>query len=240
LSDILIPGDLAGAYAVQAAQKSRWLGAGRRLIGRKVDLTAKAEQMACDTNHPVHGSLYADMEVADGDVLAPGTLLQPRAEGEVAFVLSRDLAEEEPTIVDIIRAVEFVLPAIDIIDSRIAGLGKDAVDMIADNASAGGYVLGAEPKVLAGLDLRMCGMVMEKNGQPASVGAGLNCLGHPLHSLRWAAREMLRQGCPLRAGEIVLSGPLGPMVLFGPGDFIEVYISGVGSVSLIHGKAQDV
>lgn len=233
--ECLAAGDLDGAYAVQAAQATRWEASGRRLAGIKIGLTGRAIQRARGIDHPVHGRLYADMEIADGDVLAPDTCIQPRVEGEIAFVLSRDLTGEQPGIADVIRAVEFVLPAIEVVDSRVRDFGTDAVDMVADNSAAGAFVLGPEPKSLRGLDLRLCGMVLERNGEPASVGAGLNCLGHPLHALRWAARSLVRQGRPLRAGDLVLTGALGPMVPFAPGDFIDVHISGVGSVSVSRG-----
>src|SRR3546814_165540 len=185
---------------------------GRRLVGRKIGLTARSVQQALNIDQPDFGMLFADMEVPDGGTVGAGRLLQPRVEGEVAFVLGRDITVSDPTIADVIRAVDFLLPAIEIVDSRIAGWDLQIVDTIADNASSGLYVLGAEPRSLRDIDLRLCGMVLEKGGEPVSSGAGLACLGNPLQALRWLAHTMVKVGRPILAGDVVLSGALGPLV----------------------------
>lgn len=157
-------------------------------------------------------------------------------EAEIAFVLGTDLTDERVTTVDLLRAVDHVLPAIEIVDSRIAGWDISIVDTVADNASSGLFVLGTTPRRLADVDLRLCGMVLEHAGEPVSVGAGAACLGNPLHALEWLVRTMARAGDPLRAGDVVLSGALGPMVPVTPGAAYEARISGLGSVRTCFAK----
>ncbi|MFT0891487.1 2-keto-4-pentenoate hydratase [Pseudochelatococcus sp. G4_1912] len=227
--------DIAGAYAVQEANTVRWLSEGRRLTGRKIGLTAKIVQKNAGIDQPDYGMLFSDMEIADGDTIPEGTLFQPKAEGEIAFVLERDLTTENPSLAEVVRATAYALPALEIIDTRIANWDLDIVDTIADNASSGLYVLGATPRKIDQLDLQMCGMVIEKNGDPVSFGAGIACLGHPLNSLRWLARTMVRLGRPLHAGDVVMSGALGPMVRSFDGEYLEARISGLGSVGVQFG-----
>lgn len=236
IRDLLGDSDIAGAYAVQLANVERRTKAGLRIVGRKIGLTSAAVQKALGINQPDFGTLFADMEVQDGETVPRGRLIQPRVEGELAFVLGADLSQRAPSIADIIRAVDFVLPAIEIVDSRIQGWDIRITDTIADNGSSGLYALGASPVGLGDIDLRMCGMVLEQNGDVASTGAGLASLGHPLHAVRWLANAMVEAGKPLSAGDIVLSGALGPMIPVTPGDDIEVRISGVGSVSVRFGE----
>ena len=225
-------GDLAAAYAVQDVNVARGVESGRRIVGRKIGLTAKTVQKQLGVDQPDYGILFADMEVACGEMVAPGRVLQPKVEAEVALVLERDLTIEQPTIVDVIGATAYALPAIEIVGSRVAGWDIDILDTIADNASSGAFVLGTSPRSLAQLDLRLCGMAMFHNGEPVSVGAGIACLGNPLIAAQWLARTMVRVGRPLLAGDIVLTGALGPMVAVRPGDVLEARIEGLGQVSV--------
>lgn len=224
--------DLAGAYAVQDRNVSLAVEEGRRIVGRKIGLTAKSVQRQLGVDQPDYGILFADMEVQDGETIPSGRVLQPKAEAEIALVLERDLTSEQPTIVDVLRATAYALPAIEIVGSRIAGWDISIVDTIADNASSGAFVLGTRPRLLADLDLRLCGMAMFLNGDPVSVGAGIACLGNPLIAAQWLARTMVRVGRPLLAGDIILTGALGPMVAARPGDFLEARIEGLGRVSV--------
>lgn len=231
LRDVLIPtGELATAYQVQAAQLAQWRAAGHRVVGAKVGLTSEAVQRQLGVDQPDTGVLLAAMAVPDGAEVALGSLLQPRVEAEIAFVLGADLPHPDPTTVDLIRAVEYVLPAIEIVDSRVADWDISIVDTVADNASAGKFVLGTTPRRLAEVDLRHCGVVLSQGAAPVSVGAGAACLGNPLHALAWLAGTRARAGDPLRAGEVVLSGALGPVVPVAPGAAYEAQISGLGSV----------
>lgn len=225
--------DLDAAYAVQNLNTEHWLGDGRRLVGRKIGLTAKAIQAQLGVDQPEYGVLFADMEVADGQEIAFDALQQPRVEGEIAFCLDENLNSPDLTISDVIEAIDYAVPAIEVACSRIEGWNIKGVDTIADNASAGMFVLGTRPTSLDGFDHRLCGMVLEHRGEPVSVGAGAACLGNPLNAMLWLARKMVEVGRPLLAGDIVMSGALGPMVAARPGEVYEVRISGLGSVRAV-------
>ncbi len=227
---LLPAGDVEAAYQVQRHQVRRWLAGGGRRVGAKIGLTSRAVQETFGVYEPDFGVLTDAMAVPDGAEVDLDRLLQPRVEAEVAFVLGADLTDERVTTVDVIRAVDHLLPAIEIVDSRIAGWDISIVDTVADNASSGLFVLGTTPRRLADVDLRLCGMVLEHAGEPVSVGAGAACLGNPLHALAWLAATLVRGGDPLRAGDVVLSGALGPMVPVTPGGAYEARISGLGSV----------
>ena len=228
--ELMPGGGVEDAYVVQEINTARRLAAGRRLLGRKIGLTSLAVQKQLGVDQPDYGMLFDDMAVPDGWEVARERLIQPRVEAEIAFVLGRDLADERLTVADILRAVDFALPAIEIVDSRIADWKIGILDTIADNASSGLYVLGACPRKLDGLDLRQCGMVMERAGEQVSIGTGAACLGDPLSAVLWLAKTMAGAGRPLQAGDTILSGALGPMVSVKGGEVFEARISGLGSV----------
>jgi 2-keto-4-pentenoate hydratase len=236
--DVLGLSDVAAAYAVQEHNTQRWLAAGRRLVGRKIGLTAKSVQKQLGVDAPDYGMLFADMAVADGEEVATHQLLQPRVEGEVAFCLNRELADSQLTMAEVIRAVDYAVAAIEIVGSRIAGWDIKITDTIADNASSGRYVLGNEPRRLGEFDTRLCGMSLERRGEQVSLGAGAACLGNPLNATLWLARKMAATGRPLQAGDIVMSGALGPMVAVQPGDVFELRINGLGSVRALFSQVQ--
>jgi len=236
LRDGLAAEDAAGAYAVQAMNTAYWVGQGRRIVGRKVGLTAKAVQAQLGVTQPDFGVLFDDMAIADGGVLPAARVLQPKAEAEVAFVLAADLASAEVTREEVARAVAFAVAAIEIVDSRIADWKITFADTVADNGSSAFYVLGEERKALAGLDLWTCGMALEVNAEVVSLGAGVACLGHPLNAVTWLARTLAGQGTPLRKGDVVLSGALGPMVAIKPGDHVRASIGGLGSAAFTYEK----
>lgn len=207
---------------------------GRRVVGRKIGLTAKAVQVQLGVDQPDYGVLFEDMEVTDGGSLSAGRALQPKAEAEVALVLARDITQGDPTPDDVAAAVDYAVSAIEIVDSRIADWKITFADTVADNGSSAFFVLGSERKGLPGLDLFTCGMAMEINGEVASLGAGAACLGHPLKACAWLARVMVENGTPLRAGDVVLTGALGPMVALKPGDHVRASIGGLGTVSFTY------
>lgn len=234
---LLREGDIDAAYAVQKINTERALGSGRRLVGRKIGLTSLAVQKQLGVDQPDFGMLFADMAFADGEEMPWSRLMQPKCEAEVALVMARDLRDERLTMVDLIEATAYVLPAIEVVGSRIANWDIRITDTIADNASSGLYVLGNRPVRPGDVDLRLAGMVMERRGEPVSFGAGAACLGHPFNAALWLARTMARVGSPLVAGDVVLSGALGPMVAANPGDVFEARIEGLGSVRAVFGAA---
>jgi 2-keto-4-pentenoate hydratase len=239
LRDSLAPTDGAGAYRVQSINTRFWQDAGRRIVGRKIGLTAAAVQAQLGVDQPDFGVLFHDMAIADGGVLTPGSVIQPKAEAEVALVLAHDLDNPRAGIHDMISAVAYALPAIEIVDSRIADWKIGFADTVADNGSAAFFVLGNQPRLLAGLDLRTCGMALEVDGRIASLGAGVACLGHPLNAAAWLARTLSAAGDPLRAGDIILTGALGPMVPIAPGHRITATIGGLGTCGFVYEDLAD-
>ncbi|WP_068547193.1 2-keto-4-pentenoate hydratase [Thalassotalea crassostreae] len=228
--DLLPEQCLDSAYAVQYINSQYWQKAGRRTVGVKAGLTSKSVQKQLGVEQPDFGVLYADMFIGDGETVALDAIMQPKVEAEIALVLKADIDVNNPTVVDIINATAYALPAIEIVGSRIADWNINIVDTIADNASSGLFVLGSKPVALDDLDLRLCGMVMERRGEQISTGAGQACLGNPLNAAVWLAKTFVENGAPLKAGDILLTGALGPMVAVQPGDTIETRISGLGTV----------
>jgi len=233
LRDRLAATDADAAYAIQELNTRAWLAEGRRLVGRKIGLTSLAVQAQLGVDQPDFGMLFADMAVGDGEPVPAGRLIQPKVEAEVALVLGRDLTHERHTYADLLRATEYALPAIEIVDSRIAGWNIRFADTVADNASSGLFVLGGRPVRLADVDLTACAMQMRRGDAVVSRGNGRACLGSPLNAAVWLADTMARRGRPLLAGDIVLTGALGPMVAVQSGDRFDVSIEGLGGVSAV-------
>lgn len=236
LRDVLAPDDAEGAYAVQAINTRHWIAAGRRLVGRKIGLTSRAVQTQLGVDRPDFGALFADMQVADGGSISPNCLLQPKAEAEIALRITRTLDDPATSREAVLAATDAFFPAIEIVDSRIAEWRITFADTVADNGSSALFVLGPE-SAPAGQDLWSCGMVLERNGQVASVGAGAACLDHPLNAAAWLARTLAEAGDPLQAGDIVLTGALGPMIELRPGDRVRATIAGLGSCGFQVAKA---
>jgi len=237
LRDGLDPLDMAGAYAVQTINTRYWESRGRRIVGRKAGLTAKAVQTQLGVDQPDFGVLFDDMRIADGGRLDPGACLQPKAEAEIAFVLGTDLPSTQTTAEETAAAVATVHAAIEIVDSRIADWKITFADTVADNGSSAFFVLAEEGHSLPGLDLWSAGMVMEINGTIASLGAGAAALGHPLNAAAWLARTLAERGEPLKAGDVLLAGALGPMVAIHPGDQVRAVVGGIGTCSFRYGEA---
>ncbi|RUP27036.1 MAG: 2-keto-4-pentenoate hydratase [Curvibacter sp.] len=224
---------LQAAYQVQQELTQRRLDRGGRLVGRKIGLTSVAVQRQLGVDSPDYGALFADMAVGDGEEIAWSRVLQPKIEAEIALVLGRDLKHSRHTVADLINATAYALPALEVVGSRIRNWDIRLADTVADNASSGLFVLGTRPVKLSRLDLADGGMVMERRGDPVSVGAGAACLGNPLNAAVWLANTMARLGTPLCEGDVLMTGALGPMVPVLRGDVFTAQIEGLGTVRAV-------
>ena len=229
--DLLPPGDIDAAYSVQSAWVADRVAAGARVVGRKIGLTNPDVQAQLGVDQPDFGVLLDDMACPGGVPIDISRTLQPKIEAEIAFVLARDLVGAVIGPAEVAAATATVVAALEIVDSRIAGWDIGIVDTVADNASSGLFTLGGRRRELGDLDLPGCTMTLCRDGEVVSTGSGAACLGNPLAAVAWLATTARDYGQPLRAGEIVLSGALGPMVLCLPGDCFRAEISGIGDVS---------
>jgi 2-keto-4-pentenoate hydratase len=223
--------DIDAAYAIQEINTDRKIAAGRRISGRKIGVTSKAVQQQIGVDQPDFGTLFVDTEYGDGIDIPASRLIQPRAEGEVALVLERDLDNAPHGFAEIVRAVAFALPAIEVVDSRIEDWQISIVDTIADNASCGVYVVGSRPVPLRRFDILTLPMSMRINGREESAGTGAACLGNPLEAARWLADVLCARGIPLRAGDVLMTGALGPLRPLAAGDEVVATFGELGTVS---------
>jgi 2-keto-4-pentenoate hydratase len=231
LRDLLEPGDIDGAYAVQAINTRLWQAEGRTIVGRKIGLTSAAVQQQLGVDRPDFGVLFDDMRIANGGELPFGRLIQGKIEAEIALILGQDLPDRRTGPDQVLESVARAAPALEIVDSRIAEWRITFADTVADNGSSAFFVLGDELDTFRGLDLRACEMVMRVDGEVVSSGTGAACLGHPLEAAAWLARTLAERGEPLAAGDIILTGALGPMATLREGMRVEAEIGGLGSVS---------
>lgn len=230
--DLIGTGDLDAAYAVQRLNSHLRMQSGANVVGHKIGLTAPVVQEQLGVDQPDFGLLWDDKEVINGGTLSVRELMQPKAEAEIAFVLGKDLDSEQIRLEDIEKAIEYAVPSIEIVGSRINNWDIKITDTIADNASASHWVIGEKRINLKDLDPINCNMKMQNNGQVVSKGVGKNCLGSPLLALEWLAKKMVEIGAPLKSGDLILTGALGPMVPISAGDHFEASIEGLGSVSV--------
>ncbi|MBP6116475.1 MAG: fumarylacetoacetate hydrolase family protein [Neisseriaceae bacterium] len=219
------------AYAIQEANTQAAIAAGGRLVGRKIGLTSPKVQQQLGVGEPDFGMLFADMAVGQGMPVSLQSLILPKVEAEIALVIGQDLTHERHTYADIINATEYALPAIEIVDSRIADWRIALFDTVADNASSARFVLGSRPILLRDVDLTDCAMQMtDQNGTVVATGEGRQCLYNPLNAAIWLADMMVQCGRPLLAGDIVLTGALGPMVAVTAANRFTVNIANLGHV----------
>jgi 2-keto-4-pentenoate hydratase len=227
LSDDVPELDLATGYAVQRALREQ---AGP-LAGWKLGVTSRAKQAQVGVNSPIYGFLAAGHALDLGAPLATGELIQPRAEPEIVFTMGADLAGPHVTAADVLAATASVAVGLEILDSRYRDYRFTMADVVADNTSAGRYLVGA-PVPVAGIDLRLVGVVLEHNGEVVSTASGSASLGHPAAAVAWLVRALAAEGEGLLAGEVVLSGGLTAAVPVGPGDVVVASVDRLGTIEL--------
>jgi 2-keto-4-pentenoate hydratase len=221
----------ADAYEIQLLQVARWTGSGARVTGHKVGLTSAAMQRQLNVDQPDYGHLLDRMFWPEYDPIPVSGFLQPRVEPETAFVLAKPLRGPGVTVADAIAAVAFVLPALELIDSRIRDWKIGLADTIADNASSGGVILGSSPAPLTTVDLRLAGCNLHKDGELVGTGASGAVLGSPLRALVWLANMVGARGVELKAGQVILPGSVTASVPVGPGDTVTATFAGLGRVT---------
>jgi len=229
-----VPGiTTADAYHISRRMLERRLADGERVIGKKIGVTSKAVQTMLDVHTPDFGWLTDRMRYAHGAEVPIGReLIQPRAEGELAFVLGRDLRGPGITPSDVVAATDHVVPCFEIVDSRIEGWRIRYQDTVSDNASSGLFVLGVDKALPREVDFPSCSMTVEKNGRFLSSGTGAEALGSPLVCVAWLANQLAEFGIGLEAGEVILSGSLVPLEPVRPGDVMRVAVPGVGTAEV--------
>lgn len=216
------------AYGIQLRIIERRLERGERVIGKKIGVTSRAVQEMLGVYQPDFGQLLSGMVCSEDQPIAVESLIAPRAEAEVAFILKRDLDGPGVTAADVLRATDCVLPCFEIVDSRIRDWKIRIQDTVADNASCGVFVLGSPARSLRGVDLSVSGMVLEKNGELISTSAGAAVQGSPIHAVAWLANTLGALGMRLKAGEVILSGSQSPLVPIVPGDSLTCSVGGLG------------
>ena len=220
------------AYAVQKRMIDRRVQDGEVIVGKKIGVTSRAVMNTLGVYQPDFGYMMDRMIVNEGESIAMSTLIQPKAEGEIAFLLKKDLMGPGLSNADILAATECVIPCFEIVDSRIRDWKIKIQDTVADNASCGVFVLGDSAVSPRKVDLSTCGMVLEKNGEIIATGSGAAAMGSPVNAITWLANTLGRLGVPLKAGEVVLSGALAAMFPCAAGDNFRVSIGGIGACSV--------
>jgi 2-keto-4-pentenoate hydratase len=224
--------DAATGYQVQDAVVAERVARGSAVVGAKLGLTSVAKQRQMKVDEPLYGWLTGDMAIDVGQPLRCSRFIQPRCEPEIAFLLGADLFGQHVTASQVLAATAAVYPAIDVLDSRFAGYTFTHPDVIADNASGAGFVIGGQATDPAGLDLRLTGVVLEKNGELVATAAGAAVLGHPAASVAWLVRALATRGRGLLAGQVVLSGALTEAVPVSPGDVIVARFDRLGTIEV--------
>lgn len=220
------------AYQIQQRMIQRRLDTGETIIGKKIGVTSKVVMDMLKVSQPDFGMMTSGMVFNEGEAIDTSTMIAPRAEAEVAFVLKSDLMGPGVTAADVLRATDFVVPCFEIVDSRIQDWKIKIQDTVADNASCGVLVLGGLRKSPRDIDLALAGMVLEKNGEVISTSTGAAVQGSPVNAVAWLANTLGRLGIPLKAGEVILSGSQSPLVPVKAGDSLVCSVGGLGSTSV--------
>jgi len=224
--------DIEDSYAIQTYNIDRRLNSGSRVCGRKVGLTSRPMQQMLGVDEPDYGVLLDDMMVEDGDEVPMSRLVQPRVEAEMAFVMDRDLEGPGVTTGTALAAIAGVMPAIEIVDSRVADWRIKLVDTVADNASSGLLVAGGNLRPVTDMDLRLVGVAVSRGGRLIDTGAGAAALGNPARCVAWLANKLAAFGSVLRAGDVVLPGAVHRMVAVQPGDVFRAEFAHLGAVTV--------
>ena len=224
--------DVTAAYEIQLANIRKRIAAGDTVQGHKVGLSAKAMQQMLGVDEPDYGHLLESMFLWESDAVDVARFLQPRVEIEVAFVLGRPLAGPGVSVADAIRATDFVLPSLEIVDSRVADWRIKLPDTIADNASSGAVVLGGSPTRLTDLDVRLIGATLRSNGELRETGASGAVLGNPAVAVAWLANKVAAFGVTLEAGHVIMPGSCTRMIPVQPGDVVTAEFDRLGAVSI--------
>lgn len=224
--------NVTDAYHIQLEVMKKKTSEGRTIIGKKVGLTSLAMQKMLGVDEPDYGHLLDDMQVADGGSIKISDLLSPKIEAEIGFILGEDLRGLNVTYLDVLMATKYIVPTLEIIDSRIADWKIQLIDTVADNGSSAKVVVGSKLSKIEGIDLRSLGMVMCNNGEMISTGSGAAALGHPAHAIAWLANKLHEFDISLKAGELILPGALSAALAVKEGDSISAYFGPLGSVSV--------
>ncbi len=227
--------DMEDAYSVQYAIRARKIARGGRVVGLKAGLTSRAKMKQMNVSEPSYGFLADYFAVQDGGEVNCAELIHPRVEPEIAFVTKAALKGPGCHIGAVLAATDFVVPAIEIIDSRYRDFKFDLVSVVADNASSSRFVLGGRMTPIEDLDLRTLGIVLEKNGSPVAIAASAAVLGHPAASVAMLANLLARRGEEIPAGTLVLTGGATEAIAVAPGDAITLRIQSLGTVSVRFG-----
>jgi 2-oxopent-4-enoate/cis-2-oxohex-4-enoate hydratase len=220
------------AYQIQLRMIQRRLDAGETIVGKKIGVTSKVVMQMLNVDQPDFGQMTSGMVFSEGEAIRTDSMIAPKAEAEVAFVLKNDLIGPGITAADVLRATDFVVPCFEIVDSRIKDWKIKIQDTVADNASCGVLTLGGIRKSPRQLDLSLAGMVLEKNGDIVSTSAGAAVQGSPVNAVAWLANTLGRLGITLKAGEIILSGSQSPLVPVKAGDSFYCSVGGLGGTSV--------
>lgn len=229
----IVPGlTVQEAYHVQLATIEKELEKGKRITGKKIGLTSLAMQQSLGVDEPDYGHLLDAMEIKNNGTVPPELVLQPRVEGEIAFILKQELKGPKVTAFDVIQATDYIVPAIEIVDSRIKNWKLTLQDTVGDNASSGLYVLGEQQFRLTDMDLRLVGMALYKNGVLQNTGIGAACLDNPINAVVWLANKLAEYDISLNKGEVILSGALSAAIPAEQGDSFEMKFNRMGSVKV--------
>ena len=224
--------DWEDAYAIQEAIKQRKIARGCRIIGYKAGLTSHAKMQQMGVSNPVFGFLADYFSVPEGSAVQLSELIHPKVEPEIAFVTKTALKGPGCHIGTVLAATDFVMPAIEIIDSRYRDFKFDLKSVIADNCSSSRFVVGGRMRAVADLDLRTIGVVLEKNGEVVALGAGAAVLGHPAAAIAMLANLLGERGEEIPAGSLILSGAITEAVMVKAGDNVSLQMQGMGSVNV--------